>query len=62
MSDAQAQLDIAIDMVLDTLLTNPDADLDPLATILERMKARGEELDLSGAPPLVQMLLSGALG
>lgn len=59
--DVQAQLDDAIDRVLDVLFSAGDAELDPLTTIISRMKARGEELDFSTAPPLIQMLLGGML-
>lgn len=59
--DVQAQLDDAIDRVLDVLFAAGDTELDPLTTIISRMKARGEELDFSTAPPLIQMLLGGML-
>lgn len=58
----QEQLDVAIDRVLDILFAaDGHAELDPLATILDRMRVRGAELDMSQLPPLMQMLLSGAL-
>lgn len=61
---AQADLDAAIDTVLDVLFTAGGAgeELDPLATIIDRMKVRGQELDLSEMPPLMQMLLGGIAG
>ena len=59
MSDAQTELDDAIDKVLDVLFTEGGSELDPFTTIIERMKARGQELDLSEMPPLMQMLLGG---
>lgn len=59
--DWQTQLDGLIDGVLDVLEGSSAAgvELDPLATILERLRARGSELDVSSMPPLVQMLLGG---
>jgi hypothetical protein len=59
---AQEQLDAAIDSVLDVLFTAEGQELDPLATIIARMKARGQELDLSEMPPLMAMLLGGMTG
>lgn len=63
MPDLQADLDAAIDRVLDCLEAAQTAgvELDPLATILARVKARGQDVDLSSAPPLMQMLLAGVL-
>lgn len=58
---AQTMLDEAIDSVLNALDYGEKVgvELDPLATIAQRLKARGAELDFSSMPPLVQMLLSG---
>lgn len=53
---------MAIDSVLDVLMGEGGELLDPLETILARMKLRGQELDLSTAPPLLQMLLGGMAG
>lgn len=60
----QQQLDAAIDDVLDALDAGAAAgvELDPLATILDRVRLRGAEIDLSTAPPMMQMLLGGMLG
>ncbi len=59
----QVRMDKAIDEVLDTLdqASAVGVEIDPLATIIDRVKARGAEIDLSTAPPLMQMLLSGML-
>lgn len=60
----QGELDHAIDAVLDILFRagTEQVELDPLQTIVARMGARGQELDLSQAPPLMQMLLGGMAG
>lgn len=57
--DVQTRLDAAIDGVLDVLFSEGGSELDPLTTIIGRMKARGQELNLSEMPPLMQMLLGG---
>lgn len=59
----QNRMNAAIDEVLDCLdfASAHEVEIDPLATIIERVKARGAEIDLSTAPPLMQMLLSGML-
>ncbi len=60
-SDLQADMDAAIDHVLE-LLERPGAEyVDPLTTIVARLQARGGEIDLSTAPPLMRMLLEGML-
>jgi len=61
---AQLKLDAAIDAALDALEQGAEegVELDPLQTIFTRLRERGQELDLAGAPPLVRMLLEGALG
>lgn len=61
--DLQAELDAAIDSVL-TVLEKAGAtgtELDPLATIVGRLRERGTELDMSSAPPLMRMLLDGMM-
>lgn len=59
----QSELDTLIDGVLELLERSAAAgvELDPLATILARLQARGAELDLAGLPPLVRMILEGAV-
>lgn len=59
----QKQMNTAIDSVLDCLdnCASEGIEIDPLATIIERVKARGAEIDLSTAPPLMQMLLAGMM-
>lgn len=59
----QPRLDAAIDEVLDLLeqASAERVELDPLATIVERMRARGSELDFADAPPLMRMLLEGMM-
>ena len=59
----QAELDGAIDTVLEVLDRSfqEGVELDPLQTILGRMRARGADLDLSNAPPLMRMLLEGMM-
>ncbi len=60
-AELQADLDAAIDTVLDVLERAAAAgvELDPLSTIVGRMRARGAELDTSQLPPLMRMLLDG---
>jgi hypothetical protein len=57
----QLELDGAIDEILDILEESSKAgvELDPLATIVDRLRARGAELDVSALPPIAQMLLGG---
>lgn len=57
----QDRMDAAVDTVLDLLdeAAREGVGLDPLATIMQRLKARGDELDLSQAPPLLQIILGG---
>lgn len=57
----ESRLDDAIDAVLDVLTEAEKygVELDPLATIVGRMRARGEDLNLDDAPPLLKMLLAG---
>ena len=57
----QARLDLLVDDVLTLLEESSQAgvELDPLTTIVERLRVRGAELDLSQAPPMMRMLLSG---
>jgi len=52
----QTRMDAAIDEVLDTLdaASAADVEIDPLATIIDRIKARGAELDLEAMPPLMK--------
>lgn len=59
--DYQAELNTAMDSVLGLLEAAAAADvsLDPLATLLDRVRARGDEIDLENAPPILRMLLSG---
>ncbi len=59
----QTRMDIAIDQVLDTLdeASAAGVEIDPLATILERVRARGAEIDLESAPPMMRLLLSGMI-
>lgn len=62
--ELQVRLDAAIDLVLDAL-TEAEAvgfELDPLATIIERFQARGNDFDLTALPLPLQMLLAGMLG
>jgi hypothetical protein len=56
-------LDDAIDQVLDVLqiAESEGVELDPLATIIGRVQARGGDLSMDEAPPIVRMLLSGML-
>jgi hypothetical protein len=58
---AAEQLDAAIDLVLDALEQGQreGVDLNPLESIIRRLHARGEQLDLAGLPPIVQMLVAG---
>ena len=55
----QTQLDAAIDDVLDTLeaASRDGVKLDPVATIMQRMQARGEEINFDEAPLLLKMML-----
>lgn len=57
------RMDAAIDEVLDTLdyAASVGVEVDPLATILDRVRARGADIDLSSAPPLMQMILGPML-
>ncbi len=59
--ELQAELDTAIDSTLDVLERAGVAgvELDPLATIIARLRERGAELDLAGMPPLMRMVLEG---
>lgn len=60
----QDELDAAIDRVLDVLerAGAEGVEVDPLATIVGRVQARGTELNLDDAPPMMRMLLGGMLG
>jgi hypothetical protein len=62
--DYQGELDGLIDQILGLLETASadQVELDPLATIMNRMQARGLDLDLDQAPPLLRMLLAGMQG
>jgi hypothetical protein len=62
--DVQAELDAAIDRVLDLLETAAaeGVEVDPLATIIARLQARGTALNMDEAPPMMRMLLGGMLG
>jgi hypothetical protein len=64
MSTIQEDLDAAIDTVLDLIeqAEKENVELDPLQTIVARMQARGGDLNLDDAPPLMKMLLGGMLG
>jgi hypothetical protein len=57
--DWQGELDGTIDDVLDLLFAAADAgvELDPLATIMQRMQARGHQLNMDELPPLARMML-----
>ncbi len=57
----QTRLDAAIDETLTVLEESSAAgvELDPLATILARVQARGQELNLDEMPPLMRMILGG---
>jgi hypothetical protein len=59
----QERLDWLIDGVLDVLAEAEQAgvELDPLQTIMARLQARGDELNLDEAPPIMRMLLAGLL-
>ena len=61
--DFVGQLDEAIGKVLDILddAGRAGVELDPLESIMRVIRARGDELDLSDAPPLLQMLLGGII-
>lgn len=62
--DFQEWLDAAIDDVLDCLdgAAGAGVELDPLATIIGRVQARGTELSLDDLPVPVRMLLAGMIG
>lgn len=61
MDDLQARLDRVVDDVLDLLgeAAAEGVELDPLQTIMARLAVRGQALDTSEMPPLMQMILSG---
>lgn len=63
-TEFQRDVDLAIDRVLDLLevAATEGYEMDPLGTIIARMKARGSDLDLDDAPPVMRMLLGGMLG
>jgi hypothetical protein len=63
-SDLQARLDLLIDGILDLLAESVQAgeELDPLASIVSRLQAHGDTIDLDEAPPIMRMLLGGMLG
>lgn len=63
MNPEQIRMNRAIDEVLDTLdrASELGVEIDPLATILDRVRARGADIDLSSAPPLMQMILGPML-
>lgn len=60
-SDFQGRLDSLVDGILLLLKESGAAgvELDPLGTIVERLRVRGSELDFSQAPPMLRMLLQG---
>lgn len=57
----QAELDDAIDHTLDVFENAAKAgvQLDPLQTIMRRLQARGQEINMEEAPPMLRMLMSG---
>jgi hypothetical protein len=59
--ELQARAAFLIDGFLDLLdeAAREGVEVDPLAVILDRLAARGEELDMSEAPPMLRMLLGG---
>ncbi len=63
-SALQAFLDESIDRVLDVLdvAAARGVEIDPLQTILARVRVRGGDLDFSQLPPVMQMLLGGLDG
>lgn len=63
-TEFQRDVNLAIDRVLDLLelASTEGYEVDPLATIIDRMKARGTDLNLDDAPPVMRMLLGGMLG
>jgi hypothetical protein len=60
----QGRLDLLIDGILDLLAESVQTgeELDPLASIVSRLQARGDTIDLDDAPPMMRMLLGGMLG
>jgi len=62
--DLQLRAAFLIDGFLDLLdeAAVSGVEIDPLAVILDRLAARGEELDMSEAPPMLRMLLGGMNG
>lgn len=62
--ELQGELDVAIDSVLDVLekAAGSGVEVDPLATIIARVQARGTELSMDDMPPVMRMLLGGMLG
>jgi hypothetical protein len=59
--DLQAQLEQAVDEVLDVFqqAVDQDVELDIMGCIVARMRARGEVLDLSELPLPLQMIFGG---
>lgn len=62
--ELQERMNNAIDNVLECLddAASLGVEIDPLETIIERFKARGNDFDLSTLPLPLQMLLAGMLG
>lgn len=62
--DFDAELAACIDSTLDVLEAAAAAgvEVDPLQTIIARLQARGESLNLDEAPPMMRMLLGGMMG
>lgn len=61
--ELELELETHIDAILSTLDRAGElgVELDPLAAIVGRLRARGESLNLEEAPPLMRMLLGGML-
>jgi hypothetical protein len=57
----QQELDGAIDRILDLLerAAAEGVDVNPLETIVSRLAARGQSMDMSQAPPMLRMVFSG---
>lgn len=57
----EAELDLHVDAILDLIEQGgaEGVELDPLASIMRRLQARGTEMNVDDMPPLLKMMLSG---
>lgn len=57
----ELELDHHVDNILDVLEQGAaeGIELDPMASIMRRLQARGQDLNMDEMPPLMRMILGG---